>query len=80
METTYSTLIFPSVNYRHAHCALSLDQWLPIMDEKLDISLEFERIYDELTELSKWSDLADDILGLLIVLMQENYKLQQELK
>ena len=68
------------MNSRHAHCALSLDQWLLIMDEKLDISLEFERIYDELTELSKWSDLADDTLGLLIVLMQENYKLQQELK
>jgi len=50
------------------------------MDEKLDISLEFERIYDELAELSKWSDLADDTLGLLIVLMQENYKLQQEIK
>jgi hypothetical protein len=71
-------LIFPSVNSRHAHCALSLDHWLLIMDEKLDISLEFERIYDELTELSKWSDLADDTLGLLIVLMQENYRLQQE--
>lgn len=50
------------------------------MGEELDISLEFERIYDELAELSRWSDLADDTLGLLIVLMQENYKLQQELK
>jgi len=80
LEATYFTLIFPSVNYRHAHCDLSLDQWFPIMDEKLDISLEFERIYDELAELSKWSDLADDTLGLLIVLMQENYKLQQEIK
>lgn len=51
-----------------------------IMEEELDISLEFERIYDELAELSRWSDLADDTLGLLIVLMQENCKLQQRLK
>lgn len=50
------------------------------MEEELDISLEFERIYDELAELSRWSDLADDTLGLLIVLMQENCKLQQRLK
>lgn len=51
-----------------------------IMEEELDISLEFQRIYDELAELSRWSDLADDTLGLLIVLMQENCKLQQRLK
>lgn len=50
------------------------------MEEELDISLEFQRIYDELAELSRWSDLADDTLGLLIVLMQENCKLQQRLK
>lgn len=49
------------------------------MDESLDITLEFERITEALEVMALYSELAEDILSLLIVLAQENKRLQREL-
>ena len=46
------------------------------MSDDLDISLEFERVTDALEEMAAFSDLAEDILRLLIVMAQENNRLR----
>lgn len=50
------------------------------MCEDFDITLEFERITHALEDIAHFSELAEDTLRLLIVIAEENNKLQDKLK
>ena len=50
------------------------------MDKDFDITLEFERITHALEDIAHFSELAEDTLRLLIVIAEENNKLQDKLK
>ena len=76
--TTSSMSIRPAASCRSVRRDQRRAQKVLLMDEQLDVTLEFERIAEALEEMAPFSELAEDTLRLLIVMANEINRLQGE--